>query len=300
MFKKYFWAVLGVVVMLIAALLFFLFSGKFYVKNAEVLGKNTFTPKQLMDIGGIDPKKNIYLINTGSAEKNLLKNPYIESIVIGRKFPDTLTFSIRERVEVASLPISGGYAVIDSKGVMLRLVHDASKAKKPMIRGIKLKDGKIGERLKFEDEPKAYQFLEIIDISSSLGLLEGISYISFEKPASISMTTVTGIDVLFGNSDDLQYKIKFLNKILVDLQSRGKMSGTVDFRYNSDPVFRENVPMKDIMDDIPADGETENKNTINENPKANKEQKEEETTKKEVKKDRENIDNKDKNEENTP
>ena len=53
------------------------------------------------------------------------------------------------------------------------------------------------------------------------------------------MTTNTGMLVRFGNTDDMQYKVKVLNKILINLSTKGKTLGTIDMRFDTDPVYYE-------------------------------------------------------------
>lgn len=239
MYKKRLFIIMLPVITVIAGILFYLFSGKFYAKNIEFLGQTDLKKEEIIAFSGIDTKKNIYLISLGSAKSKLLQNPYIASASVKRKFPDTLIFSVKQRLEVASLPISGAYAVIDSKGYVLRLVNDIKAVKKPLINGIPVKDAKLGSTIHFKDEKASERILGIVDTSNSLGLLNDISFVSFEDMNNITMTTNTGIDVLFGDEENLQYKIKFLSKIIIDLQAKGKHKGTIDFRYKSNPYYIE-------------------------------------------------------------
>ena len=70
-----------------------------------------------------------------------------------------------------------------------------------------------------------------------MNLLENISYVDLTKLDDISMTTKSGITVRFGSIKNIEYKAKLLNEILINLSTKGKTSGTLDMRFNTDPVF---------------------------------------------------------------
>lgn len=243
----------SVIIPLIIILLFFLciyvflFSGKFYVKETRFLGQIDFDEKEIIRISEIDLKKNIYLVDIKKAKENILKNPYIEDVVIKRKFPETLVFSVRQRIESATVPFSGGYAVIDGKGIVLRILQSQDNIKRPLISKVEIENVKIGEQIKFKDTEKSHNFLEIISSASTLDMLINISYIDLEDFSNIKMATNAGIDILIGDMDNLSYKLKILNKILIDLQAKAVINGVVDMRYDTDPFYRPNMTMEQVL-----------------------------------------------------
>lgn len=237
--KKRLTVFLGVIlIFMLIALFIFLFSGKYAVNKITILGQTNYSKDKILQLANIDTKKNIYLISLKKVEKNLKKDPYIESAIIRRKFPQEITISIVERIPVGSLPITaGGYCVIDENAVVIKIVQGENNVKKPIISGIQVKDIKVGDTIPVKDKQDLEKILKIIRLISSMGLLNNVSYIDLKNYNDISMTTNTGILVRFGDTSKMDYKVKLLNKILIDLSTKGKKSGTIDMRFDTDPVY---------------------------------------------------------------
>lgn len=252
------------IILFFTAIFIYLFSGKFYARETIFLGQSNFKDSEILSFSEIDLSKNIYLIDIKKARENILKNPYIEDVVIKRKFPETLTFSVKQRIESATVPFLGGYAVIDSNGIVLRILQTQENIKKPLISGVEIDNVKIGEQIHFKDQKKANNFIEIISSASSIDMLINISYIDMEDFENIKMSTNTGIDILVGDMENLSYKLKILNKILIDLQEKAVISGTVDMRYDTDPFYRPNVTMEEVLGEYEEKSDSEDlENTEN-------------------------------------
>ena len=130
-------------------------------------------------------------------------------------------------------------ANIDMKknATAISIVQDETKIKKPLINGIQIKDIKLQDVIHVKNQDELENILKIIKYISSLNLLDNISYVDLAKLDDISMTTKSGITVRFGSIRNIEYKAKLLNQILINLSTKGKTSGTLDMRFNTDPVF---------------------------------------------------------------
>ena len=227
-----------IVVLILATIIYvYFFSGNFSVNKITILGQSSIPKDKILALSNIDMKKNIYLINTSQVKKKLEKDNYIKSATVKRKFPREITILIHERIPVASIAVAGGYVIIDENATAISIVQDESKIKKPLINGIKVKDIKLQDVIKVKEQEELQNILKIIKYVSSLNLLENISYVDLTKLDDISMTTKSGITVRFGSIKNIEYKAKLLNEILINLSTKGKTSGTLDMRFNTDPVF---------------------------------------------------------------
>ena len=207
--------------MLAAIIYVYFFSGNFSVNKITILGQSSFPKDKILALANIDMKKNIYLINTTQIKKNLEKDNYIKSAIVKRKFPREITILIHERIPVASIPAPGGYVIIDENATAISIVQDI----------------KLQHVIHVKNQDELENILKIIKYISSLNLLDNISYVDLAKLDDISMTTKSGITVRFGSIKNIEYKAKLLNQILINLSTKGKTSGTLDMRFNTDPVF---------------------------------------------------------------
>ena len=82
--------------------------------------------------------------------------------------------------------------------------------------------------------------LELISNIQNAGLIQNISEMNLQDPKNIYMITTHGLKVLLGDGEDLTYKLMQLSPILVDLHTKNITYGTIDMRFNSYPVYREN------------------------------------------------------------
>ena len=90
--------VLIVLCVLVALCIFRLLLLLFPVKEFEIQGDTKYELNEIVNAAGIRTGDSLYGISKGKVEKRLLeKCPYIESVKIKRKFPNTVCFVIEER-----------------------------------------------------------------------------------------------------------------------------------------------------------------------------------------------------------
>lgn len=232
-------SVIGSIVVIVISIIVYLVSPFFYFSNTIILGETSFKKQELINLSKVDVEKNIYLIDTKTAQANIKKNPYINEITIKRKFPETLVFSVSERVPAAVLPLSAGFVVIDEDGNALKIEQDISGLSYPMISGISIAKASLGEKIPVKDQEQFSFILKMLSYSQNARLLQSISDINLKDLDNIQMTTTGGIKVLLGDGEEMNYKMLMLNQILVDLHGKGVTTGTIDMRFKSNPVYRE-------------------------------------------------------------
>ena len=89
----------------------------FKVRTVTVAGAEKYTPWSVMEASGIQEGENLISLNTISAAARVLKAlPYVESVQVGIKLPDTVNIEIKE-YEVA-------YAIRDQGGFWWRITSD--------------------------------------------------------------------------------------------------------------------------------------------------------------------------------
>ena len=232
--------IFAAIIIIIIAVLLYLFLPLFHAKHIIVLGNSNIKESEVGKYSQEVLDKNIYLVNTHKIEADYLTNPYIKSIKVSRKFPRTLIYQITERKAVASIKFTGGFAVIDDFGSVLKTTQDINDIVKPLINGIKVNEIIVGEEIKTEDINNLKAGLDTLSNVKSAQLLNNISQIDISDPKNMYMNTPQGITLLLGEGKDLNEKMRVLNKILIDLFERKIYSGYVDMRFDAYPVYRSN------------------------------------------------------------
>ena len=210
----------------------------FQVSNIIVLGNSKMTPEEIESRLNILLEKNTFLLDKQKIKEAFLSDPYIESVEISSKFPETAIFNIKKRQAVATVKFSGGFLVIDENGAVLESTQELSKIVKPLISGIEVTQVKLGEKLDIENQDIFGLIQSVITNVRSAKLLNNISQIEITADSEILMTTPQGVNVLLGKGENLNEKMLILNQILIDLHEKKIYSGYIDMRYDGYPVYR--------------------------------------------------------------
>lgn len=210
----------------------------FQVSNIIVLGNSKMTPEEIESRLNILLEENTFLLDKQKIKEAFLSDPYIESVQISSKFPETAIFNIKKRQAVATVKFSGGFLVIDENGAVLESTQELSKIVKPLISGIEVTQVKLGEKLDIENQDIFGLIQSVISNVRSAKLLNNISQIEITGDSEILMTTPQGVNVLLGKGENLNEKMLILNQILIDLHEKKIYSGYIDMRYDGYPVYR--------------------------------------------------------------
>ena len=210
----------------------------FQVSNIIVLGNSKMTTEEIESRLNILLEKNTFLLDKQKIKEAFLSDPYIESVQISSKFPETAIFNIKKRQAVATVKFSGGFLVIDENGAVLESTQELSKIVKPLISGIEVTQVKLGEKLDIENQDIFGLIQSVITNVRSAKLLNNISQIEITGDSEILMTTPQGVNVLLGKGENLNEKMLILNQILIDLHEKKIYSGYIDMRYDGYPVYR--------------------------------------------------------------
>lgn len=225
-------------ILLLFIVLLYLFLPIFHTKNIIILGNSDIKETEARELSAVNLEKNIYFVNTEKIESNYMQSPKIKSITVKRKFPRTLIYQITERKAIATLKFTGGFAIIDDSGVVLKTTSNINEIVKPLINGIQLSEIVVGRQITSKDIEKLTAGLDALSNVKSAQLLNNISQIDLSDPLNMHMITPQGIIVLLGEGKEMNEKMRVLNKILIDLFERSIYSGYIDMRFDAYPVYR--------------------------------------------------------------
>ena len=155
-------AILGLIVVLIAALIFSL-SSYFIVDSIKVEGNKYFTDEEIVAMSHAKPGKNIiYNLGSSSIKKYLTENPYIAEVNVNRKLPSTIEINVQERQQVLAVTYSDEYLILDKEGILLR--KTSTEPKITIVSGLKTKRITLGEKLVTTDDVIFGNALKIVNM----------------------------------------------------------------------------------------------------------------------------------------
>ncbi|MBE6799969.1 MAG: FtsQ-type POTRA domain-containing protein, partial [Ruminococcaceae bacterium] len=167
--------------------------------TVTVSGDKVYSDKMVTDKSGIEIGENLFKINETKLSEKLSKDlPYIKSVTIERKLPDTIIINVTAAKEVAAITTKKGFVLLDEAGKVLDKNASILKENVAVINNVKLKEYIEGEKVVLTDEKKTETLLKL-----------------FEAIKNADMLLLTEIDLK--NINDI--KIKYDDRITFEVGS---------------------------------------------------------------------------------
>lgn len=191
---------------------FSLKSDFFNINKINIKGNLNISKEKLLHTSAIISGENIFRISRKNAEKNILELPYTKSVQVKRKLPREIDIEVVEREEKLLVKNISMYYVIDEEGFILNQ-FDSNNKDLPVVLGLKTDKIDIGDNL--FSNLDLQEFEDFIKEGEKLDLLSSIYRINIDNNENFNIMINSGIDVAFGTLDNVRYKVRLLNEILV-------------------------------------------------------------------------------------
>jgi len=156
---------------------------------------------------------------------------------VSRRLPAALLFKITEREPAALVVGPDGFIAVDAETVYIQKVTDLQGWQLPIISGVKIDPNlRPGAKADTEGLKTALKLIAMLDKDFLANVAEIIA------PSSLSLTlkTVQGVEVRFGEPQELERKIKLMQSLIFE---NGAIINSdtveyIDLRYDTAPVIR--------------------------------------------------------------
>lgn len=236
-YRSYVLKIFGV----IALVLFVIFGSIFLyrsdvlaVNNVKVNGVSHLTDQEVTQLAAVPDDSTLLRLDSDGIANRLKEHPWVQSVNVVRKFPDTVELDVTERDVAAVVKISNkSIWVISTDGVWLsaatkqdwkdyrRIIGVDANLAAP-VAGSECTDGGVLNALSIYD-------------SISDDLASQVKSISAESSVKTSLTLKNGVTVAFGDASDIELKEADINALLQ--QYDGKIS-YINVRVPSRPTYR--------------------------------------------------------------
>lgn len=230
-----------VIILLIFAIVLFLLSPIFYVKNIEIEGNSKVSNEEIKSLLQIGAETNIFKETAKNVNKKLKQNKYIEKADVKKVLPSTLRISITEREVEYLLEYANSFVYVDENGNILEISTNEIEGK---IKIIGFTTENLNEQYKLNDEDiqklknvqtiiKSAKQFEISDKITSINIADENDYQIYMKDESKM--------VHLGTMDNLDTKMIYV-KAIVEKEKGNDGEIFVNMDLNKkDPYFRQNV-----------------------------------------------------------
>jgi cell division protein FtsQ len=201
---------------------------RYALNKIDIEPRDHFSPRQIRQAAGLEPGENLWSLNLRQITLDLEKLPYVSSAKVERRFPDTVSILIHERVpvvKIVGLNIDLGTRetfYLDRDGVVLKPRDDDAVPLLPEVIGLtdaedELEPGKVLDQTSLT---RALQIMDAIE-HSRLNTMIGIRTIDLSNPLSITMVTRQEMTITF-RLDYIDQQLQRLQQIVdyPDFQQR--------------------------------------------------------------------------------
>ncbi|MBQ7098012.1 MAG: FtsQ-type POTRA domain-containing protein [Clostridia bacterium] len=204
----------------------------FNISQIVCSSETNLTEEQILKTAGINTGQNIFSTGVRKAEEKLTENPEIAEAAVRRVFPNKIKIEIKEAVPVAYVVFDSEYLMIDGGGKIIKLAESAEDERlKNLIHveGIEVVSATAGKGIASGEDIRAKELYKCLDIMQNLGMREKVNYIDIADLSDIKIDYENRIYMLLGSYDKLEYKLKFVKKV-IDEKLSEQEKAKFDFR----------------------------------------------------------------------
>lgn len=235
----------------------------FRVQKVDVQGNTIYAKEQVVMASGIEVGDNLLMVNKpGVVGRIQAQMPYVQKVSVGRILPDTIVIQVQES-EIAGLVQTdvGGGCYVNAEGRILGQTVEGFRGQIVELTGFTITAPKIGDPAvptggQSEQMQAALQVLRQME---GTGIIGQISEIDASKPYDIKIRSGDRLEILLGSTEQLEYKIQYLQVVLESLEEY--QTGIIDLTFDVEQVARF-IPVaqadpEEDSDEEPEDGENE-------------------------------------------
>ncbi len=220
---------------LITILLAYAFRSDFFnIDKIIVEGNNILSGETIIAGSGVTLGENLLKISSKDAEKSLESLPYIKVSQVKHKLPNKISIWVEERVPVLQIKSLATYMLIDKEGYVLE-IQDTISETLPTIVGYNISAKKPGENIK--DDGMGIKLEDFFTKDDIINISKKINTINFDLDQEINMDLNNGIGVAFGRLDNVEYKLRLLDRILMDIENRQLKCKIIIMNKGENPIL---------------------------------------------------------------
>lgn len=249
-----------------------LFKAPFFnISEVICVGQERLTEKQILETARVAEGKNIFLTNISDVKERVKDIPFVSESNARRIFPNKVKIWVRESVPCFAVERGGKFIILDKDTKVLEVVKE-NKDNLCLLTLSETKDGIPGKLYADEKNPHDKKLLELIRIMGNLGMTKYLNNIDFSDISDIIILYDSRLKIKIGNTNDMEYKLKFINKVINEKIS-GYEKATVD--YTGDKLYVGQYEEKASETEA---AETQDKDTTENSEKEKEKENEQKTT----------------------
>lgn len=222
---------------LLVLLIIIFFTPLFNIRSIAIEGTQRVQTSEIEQCLDKCKGKNIFRYGTGNPIKKMEAIPYVDSASISKSiFSCKITVKVTESTPAAYIEVGEKKVIIDDELKVLE-VADSFDGDVPRIIDVSTLEIKPGSTLSLQSEDILNALKTCMAVISAENLLEGIEYISFKDLNSIVFNYQERLDVICGNTDNFERKIKLFSQAISTSTLTENSRGTIDLSVTGQAVY---------------------------------------------------------------
>ncbi len=208
----------------------------FSSKNIVVTGNETIKSDIIIEMSKISQENNIFEYNVKDIEELIYDNKYIEDVEVKRKLPNTIEINIKEKNIDVVITNGDNYYYIDKNMEIIDKVEESevNKLDKIIMKlDYKIKDNEI---IELKNDKNKDKIIELINCINAEGITKKVEYIDMNLE-NIEICSSENTNFIISRENNLEYDLKRINQILIDLQNKSKSNGIVDLTNDKYAIY---------------------------------------------------------------
>lgn len=191
----------------------------FDIKTVFCVGQEQMSEAEILNIAKVKVGNNIFSTNIRAIKRRLGDNPQIAESNVRRLFPNKVKIWVKEAKVSAYLEHEKRFLCIDKNGKIIKIL-EGEKAQDPpnaaKLEGVEVANSDAGKKIAAEDDARAGELFECMEILSQLDMLERVNYINFGDLSDIKIDYENRLYMLLGSYENMEYKLKFIKKVITE------------------------------------------------------------------------------------
>jgi len=192
----------------------------FEIKSVEVAGDTRYGAEDIKATSGITVGDNMFMINKFAAIRQMEEAyPYLDTVTIRRRLPDTIVISVEETEPVAAVAQADKLWLINDEGKLLEEVPAGSESARGLlvVKGLALVEPMAGNTMETDEKDQLKPLFDILHMAGNGDILNQMGELDLSKLYDIRFTYGDRFSVILGTVDGMEKKFKFFDLVLDEL-----------------------------------------------------------------------------------
>lgn len=231
--RRLFLKIILFLVVIVSAIVWSLNTSFFAVKTIEVEGTEILKNEDVISDSKIELGENIIKASKKDIQIEIEKNSYVKTAKISKKLPGKIKIEIDERKPYMQIPYNYSFAILDDEGIVLEYSQDKVQ-NITVLEDFQWTYVNAGESL-FSEDNKAIP-LDFFNDEELSNIVSKINKIVYDREDNLKIFLYNGIEVEFGSSLDLKYKLRMLEEIIVDIEAKNIHASKIIMNKGEYPI----------------------------------------------------------------